>query len=89
MPPQGCAALATAAGADVVGDAVVGVGRVVELVVERGTRVLVGPEPRRAGAPPPHEANTRPNAAQSSAARAAPVDPRLGPAVVISPPGAA
>jgi hypothetical protein len=67
----------------VVGDAVVGVGRVVELVVERATRVLVGPEPARPGGLPPHEANTRPAAAQSTAARAARVDPPFCPVGVI------
>jgi hypothetical protein len=73
----------------VVGDAVVDVGRVVELVVERATRVLAGPEPARPGGLPPHEANTRPAATQSTAARAARVDLPFGPVSAISPAGAA
>jgi hypothetical protein len=76
----------------VVGAAVVGDGRGVELVFERATRVLVAPEPARDDGFPAHEAATRPNAAQStaaSAARTARVDPRCSPADVISPPGGA
>jgi hypothetical protein len=72
----------------VVVDALAGVGRVVELVVDRATRV-VGPDPARPDGLPPHDATTRPTTAHSTAARPARVDPPFGPAVVVSPPGAA
>ncbi len=88
MPPQGCAALATAAGRDVVVDALAGVELVVELVVDRATRV-VGPDPVRSDGLPPHDAATRPTTAHSTAARLARVDPPFVPAVAVNPPGAA
>ena len=88
MPPQGRAALATGVGADVVVEAMGG-ARLVELVVERATRVVVGPAPVRPAGLPPQQDTTRPSAAQSTEARAARIDTRFGPAVVISPPEAA
>jgi hypothetical protein len=71
----------------VVVDATAGVGRVVELVVDRGTGV--GADPLRPDGLAPHDATTRPAAAHSTAARPARVDPPFGPAVVISLQGAA
>jgi hypothetical protein len=89
VSPQGFAALATAAGADVEVDALVGVVGAVELVVERAARV-VGPEPARLDGLPPHDANPIQTTADSTAARAAaPAGPLRNQAVVISPPGAA
>jgi hypothetical protein len=90
VSPQGFAALATAAGADVEVDALVGVVGAVELVVGRAARVVVGPEPSRPDGVPPHDANAKPTTAHSTAARAAaPAEPLRNQAVVISPPGAA
>jgi hypothetical protein len=90
VSPQGFAALATAAGADVEVDALVGVVGAVELVVERAARVVVGPEPARPDRLPPHDANPIQTTADSTAARAtAPAEPLRNQAVVISPPGAA
>jgi hypothetical protein len=93
VSPQGFTALATAAGADVVVDGlVVGAGRAVELVVDRATCVVVGPERARPDGLPPQDANPKQTTAHSTAARAAPpapARPLRNPAVVISPPGAA
>ena len=85
MSPQGFAALATAAGAAVEVDALVGVVGAVELVVGRAARVVVGPEPARPDGLP-HDANAKPTTAHSTAARA---EPLRNQTVVISPPGAA
>lgn len=93
MSPQGFAALATAAGADVGADVVVGAGVAVELVVDRAARVVVDPEPGRPDGLPPHDANPKQITAHSTAAaRAAPPAPAealRNPVVVISLPGAA